>query len=121
MDNPEGKVTYPDKQDGWATYQLWHISLHALRFYLCFYIVVLIIKKSFHSVNIHVAFIFHRSIHSEFSLILLDFLRLQHVLFFLSCTMPHFLYFLKNSIRTFYSHDPSLRKIQCIIHSYDPT
>lgn len=82
MDNPEGKVTYPDKQDGWATYQLWHISLHALRFYLCFYIVVLIIKKSFHSVNIHVAFIFHSSIHSEFSLILLDFLRLQYVLFF---------------------------------------
>ena len=37
MDNPEGQVTYPDKQDGRATYRLWHISLYALRFYLCFY------------------------------------------------------------------------------------
>ena len=36
MDNPEGQVTYPDKQDGRATYRLWHASLHTLRFYLCF-------------------------------------------------------------------------------------
>ena len=24
MDNPEGQVTYPDKQDGRATFRLWH-------------------------------------------------------------------------------------------------
>ena len=36
-DNPEGQVTYPDMQDGRATYRLWYASLHTLRFYLCFY------------------------------------------------------------------------------------
>ena len=37
MDNPEGQVTYPDIQDGRATYRLWYASLHTLRFYLYFY------------------------------------------------------------------------------------
>ena len=37
MDNPEGQVTYPDMQDGRATYRLWYASLHTLRFYLYFY------------------------------------------------------------------------------------
>lgn len=36
MDNSEGQVTYPDKQDGRATYRLLYVSLHTLRFYLCF-------------------------------------------------------------------------------------
>lgn len=35
MDNPEGQVTYPDKQDGRATYRLWYVSIHTLRFCLC--------------------------------------------------------------------------------------
>ena len=34
-DNPEGQVTYPVKQDGRATYRLWHILRYALRFYPC--------------------------------------------------------------------------------------
>jgi hypothetical protein len=33
----EGQVTYPDIQDGRATYRLWYASLHTLRFYLYFY------------------------------------------------------------------------------------
>ena len=29
MDNPEGQVTYPNMQDGRATYRLWYASLHS--------------------------------------------------------------------------------------------
>lgn len=37
MDNPEGQVTYPNMQDGRATYRLWYINDCTLRFYLCIY------------------------------------------------------------------------------------